>query len=197
MNSRSPLYGYYQSFKLFWEDYLPTTEFRITGPIGTIFWILSGIWQTNLAILALIIHLGPLLAHYIQNRPFGIDFDYTPTQSKNGEPDLISADQEQAIIRDGSGKIHARVTLAKSISSFAIRLDTDGSTSVELRDIPKPEHRYDREGNVLWAENVSSRSFQLVIDVFSSQSGRNDRGYLEVIDESGPSTLAQIELIRV
>ena len=197
MESSFPLQGYYQSFKLFWEDYLPTTEFKITGPVGTIFWILSGIWQGNIAILALFIHLGPILAHYIRNRPFGIDFDYAPTRSKSGEPDLISANQEQAIVRNGSGRIHARVSLVRSISSFAIRFDSDGYTTVELRDIPEPEHKYDRDENVLWTDNVSSQSFQLVIDVFSKRDHGADRGYVEVIDEQGESTLAQVELIRV
>jgi hypothetical protein len=185
----------YQNFKLFWESYLPTIEFKITGPIGTIFWILSGIVWSKLALIALGIHVVPIIHHYARNRPFGIDVSFVPTQYPDGSPDLISADEGEAVLDDGTCAIVAKVSLSKSLSSFALQFESADNIIVELRDIPKPEHVYRKKENILLAKNISSHRFQVVIDVFNDNRNSIDREYLKIIDYETGTTITQIELI--
>lgn len=185
----------YKNFKLFWESYLPTTEFKITGPTGTIFWILSGILRSEFAIIALAIHAVPIVHHYARNRPFGIEFSFVPTQYPDGDPNLISADEGEAILENGTCTIFARVSVSTSISSFALQFDSGDNVLVELRDIPKPEHVYQKKKNILSAEDLASRKFHIALDVFRYDQNPTERDVLKIKDHNSGNTISEIELI--
>lgn len=186
----------FKYFKLFWESYLPTTEFKITGPVGTILWILSSIWRAEVAIAALLVHIGPLVLHYIQNRPFGIQFSYTPVRSEGGNPDLISADKDQAILENGSCVLVGKVDLRESLSSFSLRFESSQGITVELRDIPEREHVYQKDENILSAEEIESYQFQLVFNIYDNLQNKTSRGFLEIVDQQSGNLILSIELIR-
>lgn len=186
----------YREFKLFWESYLSTTEAKITGPSGTIFWILSSIWISELAIAAFAIHVLPLGHHYLQNRPFGIEFIFAPVRTQGGDPDLLAADDGEAILQNGSCTIFATVRVSESLTSYELRFETGGNVAVELRDIPKREQVYQKDRNILSTESVISNRFQLVLDLFDCSQRDTERGFLEIKDHTSGVTIERIELIR-
>jgi hypothetical protein len=141
------------------------------------------------------IHVVPIIHHYVRNRPFGIDVSFVPTQYPDGSPDLISADEGEAVLDDGTCAIVAKVSLSKSLSSFALQFESADNIIIELRDIPKPEHVYRKKENILLAKNISSHRFQVVIDVFNDNRNSIDREYLKIIDYETGTTITQIELI--
>ncbi|MBX0287538.1 hypothetical protein EGH22_14490 [Halomicroarcula sp. F28] len=182
--------------QVFLKDYLSSLPFKITGPVGTVFWILSGISEPLLAIIALLIHTCPPVIYYLQYRPFGIRINSTPTKLNGGnrEPDKIAEKHGAAKLANGQCTIHLLCDISDYLDEFSIRFSTPEEIEIELRDIPCRSHIYDRKKCVLQGKDIEKYNFSIVLEVYD-ESGSQVREYpLRIYNERSGRVIEEITL---
>ncbi|RZV05208.1 hypothetical protein BDK88_4231 [Natrinema hispanicum] len=142
-----------------------------------------------------------LAYNYKIGRPFGIDITCTPTHIVDGErqPDTMSEQRGIAMIQDGELVLHSTVQLSRFTNEFELYLETSAEIEAELRTIPKSEHKYDPEENVLWCEEVNEFDFPLIIEVFPKRGVAEGGRYhkLKIVDQNSGRSLVGFDILNV
>jgi hypothetical protein len=150
------------------------------------------------AIVAVLLHVVPLIFYYQLYGPFGIEINYTPTkESEDGRiPDKVSERKNEALLFDGEGSIFANVVVSERLEDFAIQFSSPSEISVELLDVPRREHTYNRDANVLKGSNITQHKFSAVLKiVVENQTPRRQEYPLEIIDVYTGRKIESITLI--
>ncbi|WP_222915155.1 hypothetical protein [Natrinema sp. SYSU A 869] len=142
-----------------------------------------------------------LVYNYRIGCPFGIDMNFTPTHLVDGErqPDTMSERKGIAIIQNDELVIHGTVQLSRFTDRFKLALQTSSEIEVELRTIPKKEHEYDPEKNIVQCKEVTEFEFPIIIEIFPkrgvAEGGRYHR--LELVDMHSNRTLVEFDVLNV
>lgn len=189
----------FRNVPLLFEDYKKSTTAYVTTTFATIPWIGFGVTShVGFAIAAVLLHVVPPIGYYYLYGPFGIGINYTPTKvSEQGRiPDKVSERKNEALLFDGEGSIFANVVISERLEDFAIQFLSPSEISVELLDVPRDEHTYDRDENVLKGSNITQHQFSMVLNIVVENPTPRRREYpLELIDLPTGRTIENITLI--
>jgi hypothetical protein len=186
----------------FISEYKSSLTVFISTTIATICWITSSILgSTVIATLALASHVIPAAVYYIRYQPFGIQIDYTPTTVKNGrrEVDKSAERREEALLRNGQCTIHCLLTLPDTLTSFSIQFNSPSEIHAELRDVPRLEHNYDPDANILSCDDITDYEFSFVLDIFlisDPDSTPPDDFPLQIIEMKSGKELNSISIVH-
>lgn len=188
-----------RNIPLLFDNYKNSTTAYVTTTSATIPWIGFGVTsQFGFAIAAVLLHVVPPIFYYQLYGPFGIEINYTPTkEGENGRiPDKVSERKNEALLFDGEGSIFANVIISERLEDFAIQFSSPSEISVELLDVPRDEHSYDRGENVLKGSNITQHRFSVVLNIVVANPTPRRREYpLELIDISSGRTIESITLV--
>lgn len=189
------------SARPFINEYKSSLTVFVSTTIATIFWITSSILgSTVIATLALASHIIPAIVYYYRYKPFGIQIEYTPTAVENGvrKVDKQAESRGEAVLRNGQCTIHGLVTLSKTLNSFSLQFDSPTEIAVELRDIPRLEHKYEPDKGVLFCNDVSEFEFTFILNVFLlTESNLPIDDYpLRIIDNQSEKVLTTIRIVH-
>jgi len=189
----------YKNFSLLFDNYKISTTAYVTTTSATIPWIGFGVTShIGFAVAAVLLHVVPPIIYHQRYGPFGIEVNYTPTkESEDGKiPDKVSEQKNEALLFDGEGSIFATIIVSERLENFAIQFSSPSEISVELLDIPRDEHTYDKDENVLKGSNITQHKFSLVLNIVVKNPTPRRREYpLELIDFSNGRTIENITLI--
>lgn len=187
-------------FRPFLSEYKSSILAWGSGLLGTVLWIASSVLSsTPVAVSAAGMYIVPAVGYYLAYRPFGIQIDFTPITTVDGEkePDKVAESRGEAILRSGECELRGGVTISERLDSFAIQFDVPDEIRVELRDIPCAEHKYDFEENILCTDNVSVYRFSIVLLVYleGNPDGQTNEYPLKIRDGEGGKPVQSIDLV--
>lgn len=156
----------------FASDLIYSTLYQIAAGVGTVLLIASQLFGIHhFQALALIIYTLPAGIYYARYRPFGIQVTYTPTSEDEDNsllPDKIAEEQGNAYIQNGHVTIVMMVKISDKRESFNIKFNTVEEIDLELRDTPQNEHTLNNEPLILSCDEVTTRRFPVVLEVYTS-----------------------------
>ena len=189
----------FRNIPLLFDDYKNSTTAYVSTTSATIPWIGFGVTShLGFALLAVLLHIVPPVFYYTLYGPFGIEVNYTPTKESEGSriPDKISERKNEALLFDGEGRLFANIVISKRLDNFEIQFSSLSEVSVELLDIPRDEHTYNRKENILKGENIKQNEFSIVLNVVVKGAASRRREYpLKIIDLSTEKVIENITLI--
>lgn len=187
-----------QGAKIFLDEYRGSLTFWTSNLLGGAFWILSSITGfIPFSLVALSLHFLPTIPFYAIYGPFGITLNYTPMTTVDGqrEPDLRAMEAGEATLTNGIVSLYFRVNLSKRLNEFSLKFSAPDDLDVQLRDIPRAEHVYNRDERILSSSDISNREFDVVLDVYGDSAKVNENYPLEVVDELSQRTIERIDII--
>lgn len=188
-----------RNLPLLFDNYKNSTTAYVTTTSATIPWIGFGLSSyVGFATVAILLHVVPPIAYYQLYGPFGIEINYTPTkESEDGRiPDKVSERKDEALLFDGEGSIFANIVISDRLEEFSIQFSSPSEISVELLDVPRDEHTYNREENALNGSNITQHKFSVVLNIVVENPTPRRREYpLELIDLSTGRIIESITLI--
>ena len=189
----------FRNIPLLFDDYKNSTTAYVTTTSATIPWIGFGVTShVGFAIVAVLLHLVPPVVYYQLYGPFGIEINYTPTkESEDGRiPDKVSERKNEALLFNGEGSIFANIVISERLENFAIQFSSPSEISIELLDVPRDEHTYNRDENVLSGSKITQHRFSVVLNILVENPTPRRREYpLELVDLSTERTIESITLI--
>lgn len=188
-----------RNIPLLFDDYKNSTTAYVTTTFATIPWIGFGVTShVGFAITAVLLHVVPPIVYYYLYGPFGIEFNYTPTkESEDGRiPDKVPERKNEALLFNGEGSIFANVVISERLDDFRIQFSSPSEITVELLDVPRDEHTYDRAENALKGSNITQHQFLIVLNIVVENPTPRRREYpLEIIDLATGRTIVNVTLI--
>lgn len=154
--------------------------------------------HVGFAIFAVLLHIVPPIVYFQIFGPFGIEINYTPTKkSEDGRiPDKVSERKNEALLFNGKGSIFANVIISGRLEDFAIQFSSPSEISVELLDVPRNEHTYNRDENILIGSKITQYKFSIVLNIAVENPTPRRREYpLEIIDLATGKPIEKITLI--
>lgn len=186
---------------LFMTEYLYSDLSKISAFGFTGFTALSELFGIRpLLFPALLLLVVPPYVYYNKYRPFGIQITYTPMnepQDGNPAPDKMAEDKGNAYLQNGKCTITFMTKISEKREKFDIRLETADEIQIELRDKPRNEHNITSDPLTLSGENITTREFPVVVDVYSDCNTKQltDRYPLKIVDVKSGRCLLEITLI--
>lgn len=192
-------FALFRNIPLLFDDYKSSTTAYVSTTFATIPWIGFGVTsRIGFALFAVLLHVVPPIVYYNRYGPFGIEINYTPTkESEDGRiPDKVSEKKHETLLFDGKGRIFANVIISERLEDFAIQFSSPSEIAVELLDVPRDEHTYKRDQNVLKGSDITQHEFSMVLNIVVEHPTPRRREYpLKMIDLTTGKTIENITLI--